>query len=183
MPRGNTLSLLVIGRLEPMKGHLRLLQALSRLVRIDWTLSIVGIGSMDQAIRAEIRKLGLTTQVIMTGSIKDVRPVYERSDLVVIPSLYEGLPNVLIEALACGCPVLVADGPGGTTEFMKDLGLGDFIIEGDFVSGFATGVDHVMKSDRVTWLHAYERLVAQVHPETVANQVWDFLTTFSQSSV
>lgn len=174
--------LLVVGRLESMKGHVRLLRALSRLTAFDWRLKIVGGGSMARELLAEVHHLGLSSRVELAGYLKDTRPEYEHADLVVISSYYEGLPNVLIEALACGCPVLAAGGHGGTTEFMRDLGLDDYIVEGDFESGFAAGVERVIESDRSTWRHAYDRLVAQVHPETVANKFWDFLTKVSQSS-
>lgn len=173
---GDPLRLLVIGRLEPMKGHARLLRALASAGMPPWRLTIAGDGSLAASLQAEVAALGLASQVELAGLVRDVRPLYEACDLVVIPSFYEGLPNVLVEALACGRRVLVAEGRGGAPEFMRDLGLGAFLVpETSFAGGLAERVSEAMASPAAIWQSAYARLLVQVHPDAVADRVWRFL--------
>jgi len=173
--------LLMVGRLAKMKGHVRILRSLcadaaTDKTRQDWYLTIAGEGPCQDEIEAIIRELGLGEQVEMLGSVSDVRPVYEAADLFVMASEYEGLPNTLIEALACGCRVLVVDGDGGTVEFMRSLGLEAFVFSKEvFQRSFWTCVKNVLESDTRVWHQAYQALVKKVSPGYVADRVWDFV--------
>jgi len=91
------------------------------------------------------------------------------------------LSNALIEALALGCPVLAAAGGGGTPEFLEELGLGDFIVGGSFVSEFPDAVERVLRSDERVWEEAWRRLRQMVAPERVADQVWTFVRELSSN--
>jgi glycosyltransferase involved in cell wall biosynthesis len=177
--------LLMIGRLAPMKGHVRVLRALGadatwchsrNKVQMTLHLTIAGDGPCKDEIEATIRELKLSDQVQMIGSIMDVRPVYEDTDLFVMASDYEGLPNTLIEAIACGCRVLVVTGDGGTVEFMYKLGLAAFVFPKEvFESSFLGCVKNVLESDAKIWLAAGSTMLELVSPPLVANRYWDFL--------
>jgi glycosyltransferase involved in cell wall biosynthesis len=80
---------------------------------------IVGGGPEQKAILQRARELGLTNRVILTGHQDQVGPFYALADMVVISSRSEGSPNVLLEALAVGVP-LVATAVGGIPEMVKD---------------------------------------------------------------
>lgn len=177
LPRnGDTIHLLMVGRLAPMKGHTRLLQAIKSIRGSSWLLTIVGDGECRTAIQDETNQLELNAKVSMAGSQQDVRAYYGAADVFVIASEYEGLPNTLIEALACGCRVLVAAGAGGTSEFMNEIGLGEFVFEADdFDENFEMCLNRVLKSDIEMWKQAHERMAALVRPCDVAEQVWGFL--------
>ncbi len=176
---GARLHLLIVGRLAAMKGHVRLLKAIStdgKRDGNDWRLTIVGDGSCRTVINNTIKEIGIGEHVVMLGTVLDVRPVYESADIFVIASDYEGLPNTLIEAIACGCRVVVIDGDGGTAEFMQSIGLAAFVFSREeFDCSFWECVEKVLRSDSVVWYAAYEALVEKIAPERVANQVWDFL--------
>jgi glycosyltransferase involved in cell wall biosynthesis len=179
------LRLLMVGRLAPMKGHASVLKALCAdtaccgspdKTQHGWRLTFAGEGPCQDEIAATIRELSLGEQVEMLGSVSDVRPVYEAADLFVMASEYEGLPNTLIEALACGCRVLVVDGDGGTVEFMRSLGLEAFVFSKEvFQRSFWTCVKNVLESDTRVWHQAYQTLVKKVSPGYVADRVWDFV--------
>ena len=100
--------LLCIGRLSSQKGHLALLEAFARLDRPDVSLVLAGDGEFRELIDARIASLGLQGRVRVTGWIgsDEVRRLITQSTIIVQPSLAEGLPVVLMEALAQGRPVI-----------------------------------------------------------------------------
>lgn len=109
-----------VGRLEKSKNQALLLQAYARLVDdIEHDLVIVGKGSRETALRAEAQRLGIAARVHFVGEKRNPYPWMRRADLFVLSSLHEGLPNVVIEALACGTPVVVTHGHGGSAELMQ----------------------------------------------------------------
>jgi len=105
------------GRLEIQKGHNYLLEALPEVLGRfpDLRLLIVGEGSLRGQMTDKITKLNLQDHVTLTGYRKDVYDLFRLSDLVVLPSLFEGLPLVAIEAGALGKTIL-ATSVDGTPE-------------------------------------------------------------------
>jgi glycosyltransferase involved in cell wall biosynthesis len=174
------LRVLCVGRLEPMKGQSRLIEALP-LLRSRFPglrLTIAGTGSEAGSLQRLIRVKGLEDCVRLTGLIQDPERLYLESDLLILPSYYEGLPNVLIEALALGCPVVAARGEGGTEEWMTELDLGAFLVTSDsFAGSLAERMDAVCSSRPEQWETARKRLIERTHPEGVANQIWEFLAS------
>ena len=119
----NTAILLVIGRLSREKGHAEFLDALALLrakTTIPFHAILVGEGPEQQRIEAARNRLGLENIVTMVGLQHDVRPYYGVATVVVMPSHSEGSPNVLLESMAAGVPV-VATSVGGVPEIAKDV--------------------------------------------------------------
>lgn len=124
----------VIGRLYPDKGHRFFLRAFRNVVREHPAAKalIVGGGPLEQELERQIRDLGLKEHVTLCGPRLDMTEVYRQLDCVVMPSLREGLPYVLLEALTAGVPVIattVGDIPRlirhGQTGFLVPPGSGD----------------------------------------------------------
>jgi glycosyltransferase involved in cell wall biosynthesis len=114
--------LLVVGRLSHEKGHIDLLDALDMLRRNTsqpFHAVFVGDGPEQRKVEAARARLGLESYVTMAGLQHDVRPYYGIATLVVMPSHSEGSPNVLLEAMAAGVPV-VATRVGGVPEIAND---------------------------------------------------------------
>jgi len=173
---GDKIRFLMVGRLVQLKGHVRVLEALAKSRGLDWRLSLVGDGACKVEIEKTINGLGISSRVDLHGGSLDVRPYYEASDIVIMASTYEGLPSVVIEAIACGCRILVVENDGGTGEFISSLGLGEFIVTRDeFDQHFEACVQRVLDSDCVMWEKAYERMAGMVHPKIVAEQAWKVL--------
>jgi glycosyltransferase involved in cell wall biosynthesis len=109
-----------VGRLEPQKGHRVLLDSLVavRYVLPDVKLLIVGDGRLRTELREQVRSLQLNDAVIFTGSRENVAYFYSAADLVVLPSLWEGLPLTAIEAGAMQKPI-VATAVDGTPEVVQ----------------------------------------------------------------
>jgi glycosyltransferase involved in cell wall biosynthesis len=73
---------------------------------------IVGDGELRDELEQQVKQLGLEKDVILTGSRQDVEALLSMMDLLVLPSLWEGLPTVIMEGMASGVPVVATDIPG-----------------------------------------------------------------------
>lgn len=105
--------LLWTGRLDPVKGLDLLIRAFAALAsESDAHLLLVGEGPMRSTLEALIGRLGLTRRVHLPGRRSDVPSLLSAADVFVLPSLTEGLPNALLEAMAAECPIVTTDVPG-----------------------------------------------------------------------
>jgi glycosyltransferase involved in cell wall biosynthesis len=127
--------LIVVGRLEPQKGHRVLLDALPaiRERHPQARLVCVGDGSLRDGLEAVVRDRGLTDAVRFVGYRDDVADWLALADVVVLPSLWEGLPLAAVEALAAGRAV-VATAVDGTPEVVVDGRTGLTVPPGDVES-------------------------------------------------
>jgi glycosyltransferase involved in cell wall biosynthesis len=100
--------ILCVGRLVAAKGQYVLVEAARRLAaeRRDFRVTIVGAGPQEQGLRAAIGEAGLARHVTMAGALNqdEVRHLYGEADAFVLPSFAEGIPVVLMEAMASGVP-------------------------------------------------------------------------------
>lgn len=123
-----------MGSFEPRKGQLILLEALARLASGPLPkihLILVGDGPDEDAIRAQIKTLGLDRNVSIFPFTDQPQQIYKQIDITVLPSLYqEGLPNVIQESLAMGIPA-VASQVGGVSEVVQDGVTGRTVEPGD----------------------------------------------------
>jgi glycosyltransferase involved in cell wall biosynthesis len=119
--RPGTRMLLCVARLSREKGHAVLLQAFARMrtvaPQIPLKLVLVGAGPEQTRIEKMSRALHLHDSAVLAGQQADVAPYYAIADVVVLPSLSEGCPNVLLEAMAARVPV-VASAVGGVPEIV-----------------------------------------------------------------
>jgi glycosyltransferase involved in cell wall biosynthesis len=109
------------GRFKPHKGMLNLIRAF-KLVRQarPARLIILGDGPERARLEAEVAQLGLADDVAMPGFFPNPFVWMRRSSLFVLASHYEGLPNVLIQALGVGTPVVATDCPSGPAEILEN---------------------------------------------------------------
>ncbi len=107
--------LLSVGRLRPQKDPMCLLDAFSRLpepLRSQTTLNFVGEGPLREPLSREIQQRGLDKQVNLPGHSDDVPELMRQATLLVLSSRWEGMPNVVLEAMANGLPVVATDVDG-----------------------------------------------------------------------
>ena len=108
-----------VGRLTKQKGHIYLLKALSLMAsKYPVRLAIIGDGELKNNLVKEARRLGISDKVFFMGWRKNPYKYIARSDVFVLPSLWEGFPNVVLEAMACRCPVVVSDCLSGPSEIL-----------------------------------------------------------------
>jgi glycosyltransferase involved in cell wall biosynthesis len=114
--------LVAAGRLSKEKGADVLLDAmpLVRAVIPDADLTLVGEGPLKSDLRAQRERLGLNEAVHLVGFQRNPYPYFRHADLFVLPSRLEGMPGVVIEALAVGTPVVASDCPGAVREILRD---------------------------------------------------------------
>jgi len=136
---------LAVGRLSPEKGFDLLIQAFRSVVERhpDWSLTIIGEGSRDGELKALAHKFLPPESIRFLGTVKDPEHYYRIAGLFVLPSRFEGFPNALLEAMACGCAVLATDSPGGTSVMVRNGVNGLLVPPGD-VEALARGMDRLM---------------------------------------
>lgn len=123
---------LAVGRLTPQKDYKTLLQAFSiaRGTR-DLRLMILGEGELRSGLETLIEQLGLVEDVALPGFTENPFAYMRQADMFVLSSLWEGLPTVLIEAMACGAPVISTDCPSGPDEILENGKWGRLVPVGD----------------------------------------------------
>lgn len=100
-----------IGRFNQQKNHNFLIDIFNEIekIRNDSILLLVGKGELESQIRKKISEFGLTEKVIFTGIRSDIPALLSAMDVFVFPSLYEGMPNTVVEAQATGLPCVISD--------------------------------------------------------------------------
>lgn len=111
--------LVTAGRMVKQKRHDILLRAFALIARKDARLTILGDGPWRGELEQLAKSLGIADRVDMPGYTADVLPELHRSDLFVLSSDYEGLPAVVLEALACNLPVATTDNFLGAREMLE----------------------------------------------------------------
>ncbi len=121
--QADELLILAVGNLYPVKGHRVLLDALSRLSRDaasqQWRLAIAGRGEEEESLRTLARESGIGDRVHLLGAREDIGDVLSAADVFVMPSLSEGLPLALLEAMFASKPI-IASAIGGIPEVVGD---------------------------------------------------------------
>jgi len=123
---------LSVGRLTEQKDYTTLIQAFA-LVRKERSarLMILGDGEDRPKLEALVQELGLEGEVALPGFVDNPYKYMKRAKVFVLSSKWEGLPTVLIEALACGCPVVSTDCPSGPAEILEGGKWGPLVPVGD----------------------------------------------------
>ena len=151
----NPLTLIAVGRLVKQKRLDRFISILGRL-RADYGLDvrglIVGPGCQNEDLRPELenqaRRLGLSPDIVeFRGGVSDTRFVYREAAVCVLTSDHEGTPNVLLEAMASGLPVVAAR-VGGVPDIVQH-GRTGFIFEPEDLEGFAAALARLTKSSEL----------------------------------
>lgn len=107
----NTFCIGHVGRFMNQKNHVFLIDVFNEVYKKfpQSRLLLIGDGKLIENIRNKVKKLRLEKDVIFTGNVKNVNEMYQVMDVLALPSLYEGLPVVLIEAQAAGLNCIVSD--------------------------------------------------------------------------
>jgi teichuronic acid biosynthesis glycosyltransferase TuaC len=170
--------ILSVGRLERVKGHDLLIEALARYAQQPYAtpfrLAIVGEGSQREALGQRARAAGIEDRVLFAGAVAHdaLAGWYSAADLFCLPSRGEGHPNALVEALACGTPAVAA--AVGAVPAVVDPTAGLVVPPGDVEALEAALSDAIGRSWAGEWRRAAIRAtVAGRSWEAVAEQVED----------
>jgi len=120
-----------VGRLDKGKNHSLMIDAFAKLDNPLTQLIILGEGVERKALEEQIKVLNLTDRVFLMGFDNNPYKYFSKSDAFVFSSSYEGFPNVLVEALACGLPIISTDCKSGPREILAPSSDIRFQLEND----------------------------------------------------
>jgi glycosyltransferase involved in cell wall biosynthesis len=144
LPAGEPL-IVAAGRLEPQKGFPGLLEAFARVAsRMPGRLVILGDGPQREALCHQAAVLGIGDRVILPGFVSNPFAVIARARVFVLSSLWEGSPTVIVEALACGVPVVSTDCPSGPRTLLEEGRCGLLVAPGD-PAALAEAIERVLQ--------------------------------------
>ena len=122
------MNLLAIGRLNELKDYPTMIRAVKIVQEnYDVHLDILGEGELRNQLSLLIQELGLEKQISLRGNFLETQTWFERTDVFVLSSLAEGFPNVLLEALAHGIPIVSTDCPTGPRDIVNSQEFGELI--------------------------------------------------------
>ncbi len=149
-------NIIAIGNLSPRKGFDLLLNVMSELKTENIKLTILGDGVFKEELLQQKKQLGLNN-VTFLGKMSNPFVYLKEADLFILSSRYEGFPNVLLEAGACGTYSLANNAPGGINEIIQEEINGEiFSIEDS--KGFAKKIKEILKKS-----HDKNRIIGSIY--------------------
>lgn len=136
--------LISVGRLAPQKNYPLLLEAFAKVRQSrPLRLMILGEGEERAALEAQIERLGIGADVLLPGFVSNPYAYLRQADLFVLSSWFEGLPTVLIEAMAVGTPVVATNCPSGPDEILAGGKYGALIEVGN-LEQLVRAIEHTL---------------------------------------
>jgi glycosyltransferase involved in cell wall biosynthesis len=121
-PRPDVPIILSAGRLSTQKNQALLLDAAALIADRPWHIRFVGAGPEEANLRAQAAALGIADRVTFAGFMTDMGQEYRQAALLALPSRWEDLPATMVEALACGCPVVATACSEAVETFLEEGG-------------------------------------------------------------
>lgn len=153
------INFLSVGRLAPQKGFDILIKSFEIVINKipSAHLTILGEGSLKQELQDQAEKLGIKENISFIGFRDNPYPYYYFSDMYILSSRWEGFPNTLLEAMACGTKVVATNCKSGPREILGDNEYGTLVEEGDYRSlanGIIKSISEKNKTgDRANFFH------------------------------
>ena len=142
--------IIAVGRLDYQKGFDRLIEAWALIQKHkkykDWNLDIFGQGEWHDMLQQMIERHGLQDNTHINRPTRDIGTEYAKSSLLVMSSNYEGFPMVMIEAMACGLPVVSFDFKCGPKDIIKD-GINGLLVPNGNIDALAQAMIKIMDND------------------------------------
>ena len=132
-----------IGRLSPQKGHLSLIQAAAQAQSRNWVIKIAGEGKSRAELIKKIKKAGLENQIKLVGLVDKPAEFLNSLDIFIFPSLWEGLGIAVLEAAACGLPIISSQADGLKEIINED---NSFTFPGGDIQALAEKIDWISKN-------------------------------------
>ncbi len=162
--------ILAIGRLDRQKGHDVLIRAfaMAEAVQAGWRLVILGEGPERSNLQKLAADLVVSDSVSLPGVVGEPAHWLYNARFFVLPSRYEGFPNALLEAMACGCAVIATDCPSGPADIVRHNENG-LLVPAEDVAALSDAMLGLMKDECLR--------------QRLSTQALNVKTTFSQDSI
>ena len=134
-----------VGQISIRKNHEVIIRALAKIINEKVKYLIVGFGEEEERLKNLVAELGLQNRVVFAGYRKDVKEILHTVDAFAFPSLQEGLPVALMEAMAAGLPV-VCSRIRGNIDLIEN-GKGGYLYDSHDVDGFAEGMKKIVSGE------------------------------------
>lgn len=172
---------IAVGRLDYQKGFDRLIQAWELVQHTgkftDWKLDIFGQGEWREMLQQMIDKAELQNTVCLNRPTKQIGEEYVKSDMLVMSSNYEGFPMVMIEAMACGLPVVSFDYKCGPKDIIQ-TGINGLLVPNGDIQALADAMMKVMEDEAYRkMLSLNARKVVDTYSEQAVMSQWIRLFT------
>lgn len=168
--------ILAIGRLVPQKGFDILIRAWAKIYKENsYKLVILGEGPERENLLALAKSLNIEDHIIMPGFKENPFAYMGHAKLFVLSSYHEGLPNVLLQALACACPVVSTDCPSGPREILDGGRLAPLVPVGD-VGALAEGMIQAINSPQNYPAFPWNEIESHYNPDAIRDS---YLSLFS----
>ena len=163
-----------VGRLISAKNHKLLIDAFYQIKDKypDYTLEIYGEGGLKDSLQKQINSLGLNNRVFLMGSKQNVIAELSDAACFVLSSTYEGFPNVLIEAMATGLPVISTDFPSGIAQELITDSENGFLIETENKDQLIEALDKMLSDNKLQITFGEKNLgvIEKYSEENIANR-------------
>ena len=163
----NNLVLVYAGLIVPRKGIDVMLKVVKRLNDPKIKLLLIGEGPAKDHFKQMTHRLKISQQVIFQGWRKDISDLFKSSDILILPSRGEGLPGIIIEAMACGLPVIASNIPC-LPDLIEDKKTG-FLCDINDVACFAQKIKELSQN------HKKRILMGQKGKINIKNFEWNTL--------
>lgn len=143
-----------VAQLIKRKNHMVLIEAIAKLNCPQFHLFICGDGVQEEELKSKARELGVTKQIHFLGFRKDVHKLCSAADMFLFASLQEGLPVAIMEAMACGLPIIASEIRGNID--LIDEGKGGYLVKPTDIDGFVDAIHKMTETkDRLNSMKQY----------------------------
>ncbi|MBT2639687.1 glycosyltransferase family 4 protein [Bacillus sp. ISL-39] len=161
-----------VGRLSPEKGHQYLFRAISHLKSRDIKCFIIGGGALEKELKELAESLQVADKIVITGFVSDVQSAIEQMDIMVMPSLREGLPIALLEAMSMGKAVIASE-VGGIPDVITHNKTG-LLVRAANVKELAAAIEYMLDKParrRALGKEAHQYIVDQFQIEKMVEGI------------
>lgn len=177
--------IITLGRLTPIKGQIHLIRAFSKIKKTypQVKLVFIGEGDIESELKRVVKELILENDVLFFGYVSNPFKYIKKSKLFVFPSLSEGFPMALVEAMTCGIPVIASDCRSGPREILSpDTDVECETPEIEYAKyGILVPVCDGKPRDAIIPLTEHEMILADAMTELLKNEtLWEFYAKASE---
>lgn len=167
-----------VGRLAPEKGHKYLIEAFAKLALNDWKLSLIGDGSEKTMLKDLVLKLGISDKVKFYGHLKDFQKHLSEAKIFVMPSLQEGFPNALLEAMSVPLPCISTRYFNGESEIIID-GVNGLLVRPANANELSEAIAKLINNEnlRNKFMNEAVKVKDLYSLEKISNRYYEFITS------